>query len=363
MIFQRFLVVSVFAAGLLAVGCGSPPEPAAPPSAAPAPVEPTYRVLVSDETGGNLVVINGDNHAVTHSLPVGKRPRGLRVSRDGSQLLVALSGSPIAPPGVDESKLPPPDRSADGIGVVDLATLTLARTIHSGQDPETFDTSLDGNTLYAANEDAAQMTALDMTSGTIRARVAVGEEPEGVTVRPDGAVVYVTCEETGEVVAVDTATLEVLAHIKTGARPRAVVFTTDSAVGFVSNENSGTVSLFDTKTHRVTSTIKIPQPKSSTIPPRPMGLDLSPDGRWVYVGLGRSQAVGVIDATTKTFLRLIENVGQRVWGLAASPDGRTLYTANGPGADVSVVDVESGTVTQRIATGGSPWGVAIARRP
>jgi YVTN family beta-propeller protein len=64
-----------------------------------------------------------------------------------------------------------------------------------------------------------------------------------------------------------------------------------------------------------------------------MGVALSPDGRWVYVGLGRSQAVGVIDTTTKTFSRLIENVGQRVWGVATSPDGRTLYTANGPGAD------------------------------
>lgn len=357
---ERFLVAGVFVAGLFVVGCGSSPEPAPPPAAAPAPAEPAYRVLVSDETGGNLVVINGDTHAVTHSLPVGKRPRGLRVSRDGRQLLVALSGSPIAPPGVDESKLPPPDRSADGIGVVDLAKLTLVRTIHSGQDPETFDTSLDGSTLYAANEDAAQMTALDVASGTIRAEVKVGEEPEGVTVRPDGAVVYVTCEETGEVVAVDTATLKVLAHIKTGARPRAVVFTTDSAVGFVSDENSGTVTVFDAKTHRVTSTIKIPQPKSSTIPPRPMGMDLSPDGQSVYVGLGRSQAVGVIDAKTRTFARLIENVGQRVWGVATSPDGRTLFTANGPGADVSVVDIESGAVKQRIPTGGSPWGVTIA---
>ncbi len=57
---QRFLVVGVFTAGLVAVGCGPSPEPAPPPAAAPAPAEPAYRVLVSDETGGNLIVINGD---------------------------------------------------------------------------------------------------------------------------------------------------------------------------------------------------------------------------------------------------------------------------------------------------------------
>ena len=34
--------------------------------------------------------------------------------------------------GVDESKLPPADRSADGVGVVDLATRKLVRTLPSG---------------------------------------------------------------------------------------------------------------------------------------------------------------------------------------------------------------------------------------
>jgi YVTN family beta-propeller protein len=343
------------AAVLAAAGCGSPaPAPASPEA------PPSYQVLVSDETGGNIVVINGDTGAVTHTVPVGKRPRGLRVSRDGMQVLVALSGSPIAPPGVDESKLPPPDRSADGIGVVDLGTMTLTRTLQSGQDPETFDTSLDGAMLFVANEDAAQMTALDVASGEIRGRVEVGEEPEGVTVRPDGGVVYVTCEETNEVVAVDTASLKVVARIKTGARPRAVAFLSDSSIGFSSDENSGTVSVIDAQKHTVLSTIKIPQPTTSTVPPRPMGIELSPDGRWVYVGLGRAQAVAVIDATARTFSRLIENVGQRPWGVAVSPDGATLYTANGPGADVSVIDIASGTVRQRIPTGGSPWGVAIS---
>ena len=73
-------------------------------------------------------------------------------------LLVALSGSPIAGPGVDESKLPPADRAADGIGVVDLATRKVVRTLTSGQDPEAFDLSPDGKTLYVSNEETAEMS-------------------------------------------------------------------------------------------------------------------------------------------------------------------------------------------------------------
>ena len=95
------------------------------------------RLYVSDETGGQVIVIDPDAGAVLGRIPVGKRPRGIRLSRDGRQLLVALSGSPIAGPGVDESTLPPPDRGADGIGIVDIATGTLLRTHRSGQDPDT----------------------------------------------------------------------------------------------------------------------------------------------------------------------------------------------------------------------------------
>ena len=85
---------------------------------------------------------------------------------------------------VDESKLPPADRTADGIGLLDLSTLKVVRNYPSGQDPEAFDLSPDGRTLYVSNEDAAQMSVVDLTSGSITSRAAVGEEPEGVTVRP-----------------------------------------------------------------------------------------------------------------------------------------------------------------------------------
>ena len=88
-------------------------------------------------------------------MPLGKRPRGIRVGPDGKTLYIALSGSPFAPPGVDESTLPPPDRSADGIGVFDTTALKMVRIIHAGTDPEQLAVSKDGTRLFVANEDAA----------------------------------------------------------------------------------------------------------------------------------------------------------------------------------------------------------------
>jgi DNA-binding beta-propeller fold protein YncE len=109
---------------------------------------------VSDETGGAVVVIDPAAGTVVGRIAVGKRPRGIRLSPDGTQLFVALSGSPIAGPGVDESKLPPADRAADGIGVVDIATGRVLRTLKSGDDPESFDVSSDGSTIFVSNRRA-----------------------------------------------------------------------------------------------------------------------------------------------------------------------------------------------------------------
>ncbi len=73
------------------------------------------RLFVTNERSGDLSVIDLASRRVVATVPLGKRPRGIRVSPDRTTLYVALSGSPIAPPGVDEKGLPPPDRSADGI--------------------------------------------------------------------------------------------------------------------------------------------------------------------------------------------------------------------------------------------------------
>ena len=159
--------VAVLCAGLLSASCkgsSAPPQtatPAAQPAAPPAPpINPNGpRIYVSDETGRDVVVIDPDTGQVVGRIEVGKRPRGLRLSKDGKQLFIALSGSPIGGPGVDESKLPPADRAADGIGVVDVASGKLVRKFTSGPDPESFDISPDGKFLYVSNEDAAEMSA------------------------------------------------------------------------------------------------------------------------------------------------------------------------------------------------------------
>ena len=339
-------------------------------AATPAPAAATgLRIYVSDETGNSVAVIDPVAGKVIEQLPVGKRPRGIKVSPVGGQLIVALSGSPLAPPGTDQKSLPPPDRAADGIGVVDLATHKVLRIVKSGDDPESFDVSRDGKTVYVSNEDSGELTVLDLSSGRIVTRVKVGEEPEGVKLRPDGRVVYVTSEGDGEVTAVDTTTHAIVGHMKTDARPRGIAFTADSALAFVTCENGrlmadgsdveGIVNVLDARLHKVLGAIAIPKPAGAPTAARPMGFVMSADGKTAYVTLGRAKAVAVIDVAARKLTRTFDNVGDRPWGIGISPDGTKLYTANGPSGDVSIVDIATGKVDRKIPTGKSPWGIAV----
>jgi YVTN family beta-propeller protein len=323
-----------------------------------APADATT-VYVSAEDSGEIVVVDPDAGQVIARVPVGKRPRGVKLSRDGKQLFVALSGSPRGGPGVDESKLPPGDRSADGIGVVDLATNKLVRTLKSGQDPESFDLSPDGRFLFVSNEETAEASVLELQTGRIVRRIPTGAEPEGVTVRPDGRVVYVTSEQENQVVAIDAKKFSILARMKTGARPRSVIFAKDAKTAFVTDEFAGSLTVLDTVKNVSVGSIKIEGGAKTPLGPRPMSGVLSLDGKYLYVSCGRGELVAVVDVKARKIDHVIEGVGARPWGIGISPDGRSLFTANGPSDDVSVVDIASRKVTRKIKVGGLPWGIAV----
>lgn len=312
-----------------------------------------YRIYVTNEASGDLSVIDSATHEVVATVKLGKRPRGIHASPDGSTIYVALSGSPFAPPGVDESTLPPPDRSADGIGVVDARRNQPRRVIRCGTDPEQFDLTRDGSFLYVSNEDSATASLVDLRSGTVVASIPVGEEPEGVTISPDGRFVYVTAENEGAVYVIETASNRVVKNFKAGLRPRSVAFLEDGSRAYVTAENDGTVTVVAATTHEPLRTIALGGREV-----KPMGLALSPDETKLYVSTGRFHKVFVIDTASDKVIDSFE-VGERPWGIAVSPDGKTLYTANGPSNDVSVIDLATRTVTRKVKVSERPWGVLV----
>lgn len=313
------------------------------------------RVYVSNEMSGTVSVVDPDARRVVATIAVGKRPRGIRASHDGETVFVALSGSPVGGPGVDESTLPPPERQHDGIGVIDVKSGTLTRVLNGGTDPEQFALSLDGRRMFIANEDAGLTTVLDIATGDVVKTIEVGGEPEGVDVSPDGRFVYVTAEADNQVFVIDTGKLEVVKVIAVGPRPRSTGFVPNAALAFVSAENEPALYAIDTSSHAVLKPIVFSEPQL-----KPMGVVAAPDGRHVYATMGRGKTLLKIDTATNEVVGSLQ-VGERPWGLAISPDGRTIVTANGPSNDISIVDALTWAVIGRVSVGERPWGAAFVK--
>jgi YVTN family beta-propeller protein len=342
------IFIIVFTSLLLCLACRKTDEGAGATA--------SERVYVSDENGGVVVVIDAAKDEVIGRIPVGKRPRGIRVSPDGAQVLVALSGSPKAPPGTDPASLPPTDRAADGIGIIDISSMKLARVIEAGQDPEIFDVTRDGKWLWASNEETAEASLIDVASGKVVRRTAVGEEPEGVGIHPEGKHVYVANERDNSISVFDVESGADVARVPVCRRPRSIAFSPDGQRAFSACEESHSIAVIDARARTAAGSIDLPGEGV-----RPMGLAVSADGRELYASGGRGRTVHVIDlaANPPRVERTIENVGERPWGIGVATRANKLYTANGGSGDVSVMDTATGVVLRRIAVGGSPWGIAV----
>ena len=146
--------------------------------------------------------------------------------------------------------------------------------------------------------------------------------------------------------------------IPVGKRPRRLVLTPDGRELWVSNELGSSVSIVSTKDLSVVQTIafeiKGMRPDDIT----PVGMAVSPDGKTMYVCLGRANHVAWVDVASRKVTQTVL-VGKRAWYVAVTRDGRRLFVANGLSDDVTVVDVAQAKALKSIPVGRVPYGVVI----
>jgi PQQ-dependent catabolism-associated beta-propeller protein len=323
------------------------------------------RAYVTNEDGESVSVLDTDKAEVVATVNVGKRPRGMKLTRDGKELFVAVSGLPKCPPSVPDEECAKlkRDLTADGIAVIDTTTLKLSRLLKSGSDPEQFDLSHDGKRLFISNEDSGTLTVVGIVSGAVEATVPVGKEPEGVRVTPDGRWIVVTSESGNAIYVIDAHTLKMVKSVPVGKRPRDVAFAPDSRTVYVSGE-------FDASVYTTTigdsagaadaaSATKLVQLRPEA---RPMGVLHDASHKRLFVSTGRGGTIAVVSLEGDPKLVTEIQVGARPWGMALSHDGKRLYTANGSSNDVTIIDTTTLQVIKKVAVGKSPWGVVLDSR-
>ena len=293
---------------------------------------------VSSEKDQTLTLIDLATLSVKGTLPTCKRGRHIQRTPD-AKIMVACTDS----------------NAAD---VIDPATGQSLRRIPLGNEPEAFDISPDGKTIYVSNEDAGEASFVDALTGKTLKSIKVGKEPEGVKVSADGKTLYVTSEVASLVHVIDVASAKIVKNVKVGKRPRRMALTPDGKELWVTNELDASVSIVNTADHSVSGTLKFQVKGARAEDITPVGITMTRDGKRAFVALGKANHVAFVDVAARKVTDLVL-VGKRPWNLTLDKAEARLYSVNGLSDDVTVIDVAGAKPIKSIPVGRVPYGLVV----
>lgn len=251
----------------------------------------------------------------------------------------------------------------------------------------------DGKKLLATSPSTGSVYVFDSKTGNQLAIIKVDKAPKGVKITPDGQYAYVSNEASATISVVELDNYKVIATIKTEEAPHNVRFTQDGKIAYVTLQGGAGIGVINTKTRKVEKVIPVP----GIIGPHNIdlshdekkafvrdfvnhvavldlttdkvikvlkvgnghsGIDVAPNGKYVFAGGIGDRFVSVIDANTLEVIKKID-VGAGPHGLRASKDSQWLYVTITGKNEVVIIDTTSLEIVNKISVGEFPFWVAV----
>ena len=251
--------------------------------------------------------------------------------------------------------------------LVDPATLTPVARLATGRGPHEVAVTPDGRLAYISNygmfgvfregqrvsEPGNTLTVLDLQTRTVKDTIDLGEytQPHGLAVSRDGRRLWVTCETAQSVLELDAATGAILKVWKTGQNTsHMIVPGVDEAKLFITSIRSGSATIIDRATDRVTS---------FETGPGAEGVDVSPDGREVWVTNRADSSISILDARGDSLIAKIESGGRFPIRVKFTPDGREAWVSCLQSDAVTVFDARTRSLLATLPVGAAPVGIQM----
>lgn len=244
------------------------------------------------------------------------------------------------------------------LSLIDPATGTSLATIPTGPNPHEVEVTPDGRTAvvsnYGTQPGGNSLSVIDISSRKERAHVELGEmrRPHGLAT--SGHRVYFTAEDSQQVGRLDTATGRIDWRFPTGqGRTHMVVASRDGGTLFTANMGSNSVSIIERAGDSNARQTLV------TVGSGPEGLDLSPDGRQLWVANSQGGNISVIDVATRAVVKTVDIGTRRSNRLKFTPDGALALVSDLTAGELVVVDVKSQAVKARLPIGRGASGILV----
>jgi YVTN family beta-propeller protein len=201
--------------------------------------------------------------------------------------------------------------------------------------PTAFVIDIPNNQIIIAQKTGLRIDFIDYTSGQLLYTLPTRLPPTGVCLSTDGKA-YVTCSySTSEVLVIDVSSKKVIERISAGHGAISPIPSPVTNTLYVANQFDDDISVIDLTTHREIARIDVLR--------QPMTMDISPDGRWLFVANLLPATRADIDtvAADVTIIDLMNNEAVKhlklpsgsnaLRGIRVSPDGRHVFVSHNLG--------------------------------
>jgi YVTN family beta-propeller protein len=290
-------------------------------------------IFILNSLDATISVIDPVSWKETKRIPTGKEPHHLYMTPDQKSLIVANALS-------------------DSLMFVDPKTAEVQRTVRGIVDPYQLRFSPDMKWFVtAANRlNHVDIYRWDGKDLALAKRVPTGKTPSHLWINTTSTTIYSTMQDSDELVAIDMATQTIKWRSKTGAMPADVFGTPDDKFLLIGLTGADGVEVYDVTgaTPKLVQTIKTAKGAHSF---RAAG-----DKRHVFVSNRVANTISKIDYQSMTVVDSLPGPSGPD-DMDVSTDGRLIFLASRWAGKLTVIDVASRQVLRQIKVGKSPHGV------
>ena len=305
-------------------------------AASPMNAEPLLLVLNKQEN--TLVTIDPVTLKVLGRAATGNGPHEVAITADGKTAIVANYG----------------DRApGNSLSVIDLASMKETRRVDLGPllrphgivelNGKIYFTSEVSRTVARYDPAADKLDWLMGTGGSVAHMLAI---------TPDGKRLYTSNIGSANVTAINLGAPPNAANITqiaVGAQPEAIDISPDGREVWVGQISDGKLAIIDTATNIMKESFKVAE--------GPNRLKFTPDGKRVLVSDPKGGELILVDAVERKVLKRIK-LDITPLGIQMQPDGKRAFISCTTAGEVAVLDLDKVEVVGRIKTGEGPDGLA-----
>src|SRR5271170_1183414 len=315
---------------------------------------PANALLILAKQDGMLLIVDPSSLQVIARVPVGKDPHEVIASSDGKTAYATNYGF----------------GAYNTLAVVDLVAQKALPSIDLGVLRGPHGVTFVGGKAWFTAEGAKAIGSYDPATKSVDWMLGTGQNrTHMIYVSPDMRLIITTNVSSGTVSLIEKSAggppgqggpmgapggdwSETV--VRVGGGSEGLDVSPDGKEIWVANAADGTVSIIDVAGKQVTQTLAVDVSGANR-------LKFTPDGKLVLISTLRGSDVTVIDTATRKPVKRIA-VGHGAAGIVMQPDGARAFVACSPDGYVAVIDLHSLQAVGRIEAGQDPDGLAWAMR-